>query len=189
MAITASSSKQALVDLINKDNSLSLQLSDLVLAAPATVDGKAATDTLNTTVLVTGADQDKLPGSVTVTYTRPSVKVLLALSSWRTEAGVEATADAVIAAVKSGLIEDGIKSVPLEDGSYTITAELMDSGDADYNADYPWKVLVDFSKHYVLGDTLPLTVGIPKATLDQQVTTTELSGFSNDDVKPAQSGS
>lgn len=188
MAITATSSKQALVDLINKDNNTTFKLSDLVLAAPATANGKGATDALNTTVAVTGADADKLPGSVTVTYTRPSVKVLLALSSWRAPAGTSATVEGITAAVKSGLIEDGIKSVPLEDGSYEITVSQMAEGDADYNADYPWKVTVDFSKHYVLGDTLPLTVGIAAATLDDQVKTTELSGFSNDDVKPAQQG-
>ena len=189
MAITASSSKQALVDLINKDNSLSLQLSDLVLAAPATVDGKGGYDSLNTTVLVTGADQDKTPGSVTVTYTRPSVKMLLALSSWRAPAGTSATVEGVAAAVKSGLIEDGIKSVPLEDGSYEITVSQMSESDADYNADYPWKVLVDFGKQYVISDTLPLIVGIPNVALDDQVKTTELSGFSESDVKPAQQGS
>lgn len=185
MAITAATSKQALVDLINKDNATTFKLTDLVLAAPATANGKGATDALNTTVAVTGADANKLPGAVTVTYTRPSIKVLLALSSWRAPSDTPATEAGVIAAVKAGLVEDGVTSVPLEDGSYTITAVLMAEGDADYNADYPWKVSVDFSKHYVLGDTLPLIVGIAAATLDDQVKTTELSGFSNDDVKPA----
>lgn len=183
MAITATSGKQALVDLINKDNNLSLKLTDLVLANPAAVDGKAASDALNTTVVVEGADQAVLPGSVTVTYTRQPVTTLLAVSNWKAPADTASTEAAVAAAVKAGLVADTIKSVPVEDGSYGVTATLLAEGDADYNADYPWKVVLDFGTHFVLNGSLTLFVAISKATLSEQVTTTDLNGFSEDDVK------
>lgn len=182
MAIkNATTIKEALVNLINKDNGLSLQASALVLAAPAVVDGKGAFDTLNTTVLVTGADTTALPGEVTVTYTRQSVKNVMALSNWAAESGTAATAEGVATAV-TGLVKETITSVPIEDGSYTVTASLMDSSDADYSADYPWKVVLDFSKNYVLCDTMQILVQIKAESLDQMVTTTELSGFTHDDV-------
>lgn len=185
MAITASSSKQALVDLINKDNTLALKLADLNLAAPVLVDGKDGSATLNTTVKVTGANSTTLPGEVTVTYTRPSVKQLLAVSNWKVPSSTDASSAAIAAAVKTGLVEDTIKSVPLEDGSFTVTALLMAESEEGYTADYPWKVTVDFSGHYILSEVATLYIAVAAESLNDQVKTTELSGFSNDDVKPA----
>lgn len=186
MAITAATSKQALVDLINKDNSTAFTLAQLVLTAPAVIAEPVAGR--NATVKITGADASALPGEVVVTYTRPSITSLLAVSNWRAPAGTEATEAGIIAAVKASLVEEMVTSIPLEDGSYAVTASLKAEGDEGYDANYPWAVSVDFSAHYVVGDVLAITVGIAPASLSDQVKTTELSGFTNADIAPDQQG-
>jgi len=178
MAITAQTGKQALLDLVNKDNSTAFTLAQVALAAPAVVAEPVAGR--NSTVKITGVDAVALPGEVDVTYTRqPGSAVFAGVPNheFSKDAAVAADVTAeIVANVLPGL------SVPLEDGSYDITAVALDSSDpSSEDGKYNWTVTIDLAKNYILVGTVTILVNSNKVSLSD-IQTTELSGFTAEDV-------
>ncbi|QXO10868.1 hypothetical protein pEaSNUABM54_00042 [Erwinia phage pEa_SNUABM_54] len=180
MAITAQTSKLALLALLNADNKTNLTLDQVALAAPAAIADAAAGDR-NTTVTVTGVDADKLSGSVDVKYTRQDISKSLSVSKYEFS-NPAATAEEVVAEIVSGVLAK--QPVPYEEGSYTAVATAIAAEDEKSQGGlYNWEVAITVNGHYVLTGAATVLVNSSKQELSAVVGTTDLNGFSEDDVK------
>lgn len=179
MSITAQTAKQAVIDLVNKDNTTAFTAAQLTLAAPTPING-AAEGERNTTVAITGTDATELPGNITVTYTRQPASQVFADGLAHEFSKTDAVAADVTAEVVSALLTG--RPVPFDVGSYTIDAVALDPADPlSQDGKYNWTVAIDLSAHYVLFGSVTVLVNSKKAELSD-IKTTELSGFTASDV-------
>jgi len=180
MAITAQSSKLALLALLNADNKTNLTLEQIALGAPAAI-ADAAAGQRNTTVAITGVDADKLSGSVDVKYTRQDIAKSLTVTTYDFS-NPDATAAEVAAEIVSGVLAK--QPVPYEEGTYTAVATAIAADDAkSQSGRYNWSVAITLNGHYVLTGAAEILVNSSKQDLSAVVGTTDLNGFSEDDVK------
>lgn len=178
MAITAQTSKQALLDLVNTDNTTTFTLAQVALAAPVAAGG---TGGRNSTVKITGVDAVALPGEVTVSYTRQAGSTVFAAVRWEHEFSKDAAVAAdVVTEIETNVLP-GLP-VPFEAGSYAITATALASSEPESeDGKYNWTVSIDLSNHYVLNGTVTILVNSNKVSLSD-ITVTDLNGFTSQDV-------
>lgn len=177
MAITAQTGKQALLDLVNTDNTTAFTLAQVALAAPVAA---AGTGGRNSTVKITGVDAVALPGEVTVSYTRQAGSTVFAGVPNHEFSKAEANEADVVTEIETNVLP-GLP-VPFEEGSYSITATALDAGDpSSESGKYNWTVVIDFAAHYVLNGEVTILVNSNKTSLSD-ITVTDLSGFTSQDV-------
>lgn len=177
MAITAQTSKQALLDLVNSDNTTAFTLAQVALAAPVAA---AGTGGRNSTVKITGVDAVALPGEVTVSYTRQAGSTVFAGVPTHEFSKDGAINTDVITEIQTNVLP-GLP-VPFEVGSYEIIATPLDAGDpSSESGKYNWTVSINLDGHYVLNGLVTILVNSNKTSLSD-ITVTDLSGFTSQDV-------
>lgn len=175
MAITATTSKQAFIDLLNKDNSTSLTTSDITVADAAEL--TPVEGTRNAKAVVTAAEGSEYAGDVTLKFRRlTATEVFGQPSIIYTVVGADTTIEQAQAAFEAHLKADF--NLPFEDGSYSVVASPL-TGDPDGAA---YSLAVTFDKHYITFGALTVKVKLSNQQLSEVITVTDLAGFEPDDL-------
>lgn len=166
MAITAATSGEALIALVNTDNTTTYTAADLDLAAPTVVASPVAGR--NTSVVVTGKPAAGKSGTVTVDYHR-----LVAGTEVITSATQSYSGAATVEGAKAAFLAFLRASFPVADSEVSVVA----GGSAN-----EFLATVDFATNYVAVGTVSVTL-TAQEDISESITTTSLSGFSESDVE------
>jgi hypothetical protein len=170
MAITAKTSKQAVIDIINAENSTALTDADISLGTASPVEaGKGPT-----LIEVTPAAGSKFTGKVTITYNRQpasvSINSLPAITVPNDISKDEAK-------IKAFLLSDVLSKLPVPfDTGLTIELTMGAEGEVE-------SAKFDCTDHLVLFGEHTSAITVEAPTLEDTLKVTELTSFTADEVK------
>lgn len=170
MSIKATTAKQAVLDIINAENSTALTMADVTLSNMKAV--KVGENP--TTIDVAAVSDGKYSGSVTVQYNRQPADVAFAsLPVVEIPTSEAASAETIAAWVKAHWINQ--LPVPFDEGLVVSAGEVGEDGQV--------VVTFDLTNHLVLRDQHVATLSVAKPTLADTLKVTELTAFAEEDVK------
>jgi hypothetical protein len=169
MSITATTAKQAVLDIINAENSTTLSLTDVTLSGMKAVKAGENPTTIDVAAIADG----KYTGAVTVQYNRQPAGIAFAsLPVVELPQSAVETEETLFDWLKANWINQ--LPVPFDEG---LVMTLGDEGNDQVI------VTFDLTDHLVLRDKYVATLAVAKPSLEDALKVTELTAFTEDDVK------